>query len=64
MVKEHEDELGTTENQTKMDSIQLRFPNDDLQLNDEKQQVGFHGNGKLIQNGGTVNRGLGKKLII
>lgn len=40
MVREHEDELGTTENQTKMDSIQLRFPNDDLQLDDGKQQVG------------------------
>lgn len=37
MVKEHEDELGTSENQTKMDSIQLRFPNDNLQLDDNQQ---------------------------
>ncbi|XP_071134109.1 rho GTPase-activating protein 20-like isoform X3 [Mytilus edulis] len=38
MVKEHEDELGTSENQTKMDSIQLRFPNDNLQLDDNQQK--------------------------
>nr|XP_022292012.1 rho GTPase-activating protein 20-like isoform X2 [Crassostrea virginica] len=32
MVKEHEDELGTNNDQIKMDRIQQRFPNDDLQL--------------------------------
>ncbi|XP_062596201.1 uncharacterized protein LOC134257628 isoform X4 [Saccostrea cucullata] len=34
MVREHEDELGTNNDQIKMDRIQQRFPNDDLQLRD------------------------------
>ena len=32
MVSEHEDEFGTTPENLRMDSIQKRFPNDDLQL--------------------------------
>lgn len=39
MVREHEDEFGTNENQIEMDRIQKKFPNDDLQLGDATSQV-------------------------
>lgn len=39
MVKEHEDELGTNNDQIKMDRIQQRFPNDDLQLRENTPPV-------------------------
>ncbi|KAK3097896.1 hypothetical protein FSP39_014249 [Pinctada imbricata] len=38
MVREHEDELGTNTDNVKMDRIQQRFPNDDLQLRDSTPQ--------------------------
>lgn len=41
MVREHEDELGTSNDQIKMDRIQQRFPNDDLQLRDNTPPVSF-----------------------
>lgn len=41
MVREHEDELGTNNDQIKMDRIQQRFPNDDLQLRDNTPPVSF-----------------------
>lgn len=41
MVREHEDELGTNNDQIKMDRIQQRFPNDDLQLRDSTPPVSF-----------------------
>lgn len=32
MVKDREDEVGQTENENKLQQVQDRFPNDDLQL--------------------------------
>ena len=41
MVKERADEVNCMENENKVDSVQERFPNDDLQLNDkDKHTVG------------------------
>ena len=38
MVKEREEELMTVENEHRVDSVQERFPNDNLQLQ-EKEKV-------------------------
>ncbi|XP_033741354.1 rho GTPase-activating protein 20-like isoform X1 [Pecten maximus] len=39
MVREHEDEFGTSPENLRMDSIQKRFPNDDLQLRESSSSA-------------------------
>ena len=41
MVKERQEEITIAENEHKMESVQHRFPNDDLQLQDSKALVKY-----------------------
>jgi hypothetical protein len=37
MVKEREEEMNNAENEYKVENVQDRFPNDDLQLNEKEK---------------------------